>query len=118
MSWHPLTLGATEGIDALLPAVARRVLARRARLTDAGTSEHLRDVATLRGLFSARALLDRFDAPWALHRRDLDRYAMGWTPPPDDGINVPEWKCQQPLEPEGASTMQITTVGLDLAKKS
>jgi transposase len=41
---------------------------------------------------------------------------MGWTPPPDDGINVPEWKCQQPLEPEGAFTMQITTVGLDLAK--
>jgi hypothetical protein len=37
-------------------------------------------------------------------------------PPPDDGINVPEWKCQQPLEPEGASIMQITTVGLDLAK--
>jgi len=41
---------------------------------------------------------------------------MGWTPPPDDGIDVPQWKCQQPLEPEGASTMQITTVGLDLAK--
>jgi len=36
--------------------------------------------------------------------------------PPDDGIDVPEWKCHRPLEPEGASTMQITTVGLDLAK--
>jgi hypothetical protein len=41
---------------------------------------------------------------------------MGWTPPPDDGIDVPEWKCHLALEPEGASTMQITTVGLDLAK--
>jgi hypothetical protein len=33
---------------------------------------------------------------------------MGWTPPPDDGIDVPEWESQQPLQPEGASTMQIT----------
>src|SRR5215210_5883105 len=41
---------------------------------------------------------------------------MGWTPPPDDGIDVPEWKCHRPLEPEGASTMQLTTIGLDLAK--
>ena len=37
---------------------------------------------------------------------------MGWTPPPDDGIDVPEWKCHRPLEPEGASTMQLTTIGL------
>lgn len=22
---------------------------------------------------------------------------MGWTPPPNDGIDVPEWTCQQPL---------------------
>lgn len=28
---------------------------------------------------------------------------MGWTPPPDDGIGVPEWKCHGPLKPEGAS---------------
>jgi hypothetical protein len=40
----------------------------------------------------------------------------GWTPPPDDGIDVPERKCHQPLKPEGASTMQITTVCLDLGK--
>jgi transposase len=39
---------------------------------------------------------------------------MGWTPPHDNGINVPEWKCHEPLEPEGASTT-ITTIGLDLA---
>ena len=36
--------------------------------------------------------------------------------PTFDGIDVPEWKCQQPLEPEGAPTMQITTIGIDLAK--
>lgn len=28
----------------------------------------------------------------------------------------PEWERQQPLDPEGASTREITTVGLDLAK--
>jgi transposase len=36
--------------------------------------------------------------------------------PTFDGTNVPEWKCQQPLGPEGAPTMQITTIGIDLAK--
>lgn len=41
---------------------------------------------------------------------------MGWTPPPDNGINVPEWQCRQPLESEEACAMQITTVGIDLAK--
>lgn len=41
---------------------------------------------------------------------------MGWTPPPDDGIDVPKWKCHPPLQPEGASTMEITTIGIDLAK--
>lgn len=41
---------------------------------------------------------------------------MGWTPPPANGIDVPEWKCHRPLEPEGASTMETTTVGIDLAK--
>ena len=41
---------------------------------------------------------------------------MGWTPPPCHGINVPEWKCHRPLKQEGAPTMQITTVGIDLAE--
>lgn len=40
----------------------------------------------------------------------------GMDAPTADGIDVPEWQCHQPLEPEGASAMQITTVGLDLAK--
>ena len=29
---------------------------------------------------------------------------------------MPEWKCRQPLEPEGASIMNITTIGIDWAK--
>jgi hypothetical protein len=41
---------------------------------------------------------------------------MGWTPPTDQGIDVPEWKWRRPLKPEGASTMRIATVGIDLAK--
>jgi transposase len=41
---------------------------------------------------------------------------MGWTPPPANGIDVPEWECHRPVDPEGASTMKITTVGIDLAK--
>ena len=36
--------------------------------------------------------------------------------PTVNGIEVPKWKCLQPLEPEGASAMKITTVGIDLAK--
>jgi hypothetical protein len=36
--------------------------------------------------------------------------------PTRSGINVPKWKCHQPLEPRGASTMKISTVGIDLAK--
>lgn len=41
---------------------------------------------------------------------------MGWMPPPVAGIEVPQWKCLQPLDPEGASTLEITTIGLGLAK--
>jgi hypothetical protein len=41
---------------------------------------------------------------------------MRWTPARDNGIDVPEWKCHRPLKREESSTVQITTVGLDLAK--
>lgn len=30
--------------------------------------------------------------------------------------NLPQWRCHQRPEPRGASTMKITTVGIDLAK--
>lgn len=43
--------------------------------------------------------------------------AMGWTPPFSIGIDVPKWKCQSNhLTRMEASTMNITTVGIDLAK--
>lgn len=41
---------------------------------------------------------------------------MGWTPPPTDGMNMPKWKRHQPLLPDGVSTMEIKTIGIDLAK--
>ena len=52
--------------DALLPVVTRQVLERSARSAERVSSEALRDVASVRGLFSAQALLAVFDAPWAL----------------------------------------------------
>jgi transposase len=41
---------------------------------------------------------------------------MGWTPPSCNGIKVPWWNEFNPLKRKGASTMKITTVGVDLAK--
>ncbi len=52
--------------ESLLPVVARRVLAARARSPLPVDGEALRDVASLRGLFSAQALLAVFDAPWVV----------------------------------------------------
>src|SRR5450755_4759314 len=40
----------------------------------------------------------------------------GMDAPTLDGISVPKWKCWLPLKRMGASTMKITTVGIDLAK--
>jgi len=52
--------------EALSPAVAQVILAARSRGGERVPGEGLRDIATLRGLFSAQGLLALFDAPWLL----------------------------------------------------
>jgi PrtD family type I secretion system ABC transporter len=51
--------------EALAPIVAKTLIAARAG-GGTSSSEGLRDVATLRALFSAQGLLAMFDAPWLL----------------------------------------------------
>jgi hypothetical protein len=42
---------------------------------------------------------------------------MGWTPPPLNGIQVPDWNCYPPVTREKQSTMNKPgRVGIDLAK--
>jgi PrtD family type I secretion system ABC transporter len=52
--------------EALSPTVAKVVIAQGAQRGGRAAGEGLRDVAALRGLFSAQGLLALFDAPWAL----------------------------------------------------
>jgi PrtD family type I secretion system ABC transporter len=52
--------------ESLSPAVTKIVVAHGARRSGRGTSESLRDVGSLRALFSAQGLLALFDAPWAI----------------------------------------------------
>jgi PrtD family type I secretion system ABC transporter len=52
--------------EALLPDVLRELMTRGARGHAAASPEALRDVGTLRSLFSAQGLLAIFDAPWAV----------------------------------------------------
>jgi PrtD family type I secretion system ABC transporter len=50
--------------ESLSPAVTKIVVAQGARRSGRGNSESLRDVGSLRALFSAQGLLALFDAPW------------------------------------------------------
>lgn len=52
--------------DALSPAVARLSIAKAAARGERAQAEWLRDVNTVRSLFSAQGLLAVFDAPWAV----------------------------------------------------
>ncbi len=52
--------------EALAPAVAKIVIAQGARRNGPGSNESLRDIGSLRALFSAQGLLAVFDAPWVL----------------------------------------------------
>ena len=52
--------------DALTPAVTRFSVAEGARRQGRATAEGLRDVMSLRALFSAQGLVALFDAPWLL----------------------------------------------------
>jgi PrtD family type I secretion system ABC transporter len=52
--------------DSLSPTVASVMLDKSARRGDRASPEGLRDVASLRNLFSAQGLLALFDAPWAI----------------------------------------------------
>ena len=52
--------------ESLSPVVTKIVVAQGARRSGRGTSESLRDVGSLRALFSAQGLLALFDAPWVI----------------------------------------------------
>jgi transposase len=41
---------------------------------------------------------------------------MGWTPPPLNGIEVPDWSWLKPVNEKEESKMKIIRVGVDLAK--
>ena len=43
--------------------------------------------------------------------------SMGWTPPPLNGIQVPDWECYPPVKREKESTMNKPgCIGIDLTK--
>lgn len=42
---------------------------------------------------------------------------MGWTPPALHGIDVPDWKRKPPAKRKEESEMNVTQIGVDLAKQ-
>jgi len=52
--------------ESLSPVVTRIAIAQGARRNGRGNSESLRDVGSLRALFSAQGLLALFDSPWVI----------------------------------------------------
>src|SRR6478672_9606824 len=52
--------------ESLSPAVTRIAIAQGAQRSVRGSSESLRDVGSLRALFSAQGLLAIFDSPWVI----------------------------------------------------
>jgi ABC-type protease/lipase transport system fused ATPase/permease subunit len=52
--------------ESLSPLVTRIAIAQGARRSGRGNSESLRDVGSLRALFSAQGLLALFDSPWVI----------------------------------------------------
>lgn len=64
--------------EALSPMVTRLVVAQGARRSGRGSGESLRDIATLRALFSAQGLLAMFDAPWMVFYVALIWFAHHW----------------------------------------
>jgi ABC-type protease/lipase transport system fused ATPase/permease subunit len=52
--------------EALSPAIARITIAEGARRVGRAPQEGLRDISTLRSLFSSQGLLAMFDAPWVI----------------------------------------------------
>ena len=52
--------------ERLSPPVVKAIVARTARSPHSSRATGIRDVATLRGVFSANGLIAVFDAPWVL----------------------------------------------------
>lgn len=64
--------------EALSPVVTRLAVAQGARRSGRASAESLRDIATLRSLFSAQGLLALFDAPWMLVYVAVIWFAHHW----------------------------------------
>jgi len=64
--------------EALSPVVTRLAVAQGARRSGRANAESLRDIATLRSLFSAQGLLALFDAPWMIVYVAVIWFAHHW----------------------------------------